>query len=452
MHELLIMGPAAWKSSLDRFARYKCDTAMPASVLTIEDAQSQSSGGDPPARIKRCIEREHRLRGTKYVMLVGDANVFPVRYVRAINTEWGTIFYPSDLYYADLYDASGAFDDWDADDDGIYAEMDFKETSSGAKFNIDKINLMPDVVVGRVPASTQAEADTYLRKVMEYEFAARESLAFGYPSRWFQNALIVGGYDGFGNKAISNQHAAPLGATGFTLIRRFRDDPPWSGTNPEDNARRSAELGRLLDSGAGFLHFYAHGNTNSFAGWFSASDVAGLANEGHLPVVVAISCLTAKFAIDKNAYLTAMGTSWTGTSEVDVSRPSPAPVQPANHDQDAMAEEFLVKHEAGAVAYIGAAHKFEHGGKPLGAYFFEAYRDLPKPPSLGEMWGSALKRFIANELGGGTIGMGSYYAFIHAHKVMLFGDPSLRVGGLQPRWSQHAGHLDIELINEAVGA
>ena len=117
-----------------------------------------------------------------------------------------------------------------------------------------------------------------------------------------------------------------------------------------------------------------------------------------------------------------------------------------------MAEEFLVKRDSGAVAYIGAAHKFEHGGKPLGAYFFEAYRDLPKPPTLGDMWGAALKRFIANELGGGTIGMGPYYAFIHAHKVMLFGDPSLRLGGLQPRWSQHAGHLDVELVNEAVGA
>jgi hypothetical protein len=39
MHELLIMGPAAWKGSLDRFAGYKCDTAVPASVMTIEEAQ-----------------------------------------------------------------------------------------------------------------------------------------------------------------------------------------------------------------------------------------------------------------------------------------------------------------------------------------------------------------------------------------------------------------------------
>ena len=40
----------------------------------------------------------------------------------------------------------------------------------------------------------------------------------------------------------------------------------------------------------------------------------------------------------------------------------------------------------------------------------------------------------------------------HEVAVMLFGDPSLRVGGLQPRWSQHAGHLDVPLMHEAVGA
>jgi hypothetical protein len=448
MHELLIIGPAAWRKSLDRFARYKSDTALPAAVVTIEDAEAQLPGVDGPEKIKRCIEREHRLRGTKYVLLVGDANVFPVRYIRAVNTEWGTIFYPSDLYYADLYDTTGAFDDWDADGDGIYAEMDFKETSSGPKFNIDKVNLVPDVVVGRVPASTLAEADTYFHKVMGYEFAARESVAFGYPSRWFRKALIVGGNDGFGNKAVSNQHAAPLADAGFTIVRRYRDEQPWSSM---DDAGRAGELTRLLEEGAGFLHYYAHGNTNSFSGWFADTDVAGVDNAGRLPVLVAISCLTARFAIDKNAYLTAMGTSWTGTSEVDRARPVPAPVQPADHDRDSMAEEFLVKRESGAVAYIGAAHKFEHGGKPLGAYLFEAYRDLPKPPTLGDMWGSALRRFVANELGGGTIGMGPYYAFIHAHKVMLFGDPSLRVGGLQQRWLQNTGALDVALMDEALG-
>ena len=47
------------------------------------------------------------------IVLLGDADQFPVRYIRAINTEWGTRWYPSDLYYADLYNDDGSFNDWD---------------------------------------------------------------------------------------------------------------------------------------------------------------------------------------------------------------------------------------------------------------------------------------------------------------------------------------------------
>ncbi len=447
MHDLLIMGPAAWKGTLDRFAQYKADTAMPAKVVTIEDAESQMPGVDAPDKIKRMIEREHRLNRTKYVLLVGDADRFPVRYVRAINTEWGTMWYPSDLYYADLYDASGAFEDWDADADGIYAEMDYKEVSSGTKFNVDKVSLVPDVVVGRVPASTEAEAARYFDKVRSYEFAARESVAFGHPSRWFQRALIFGGNDGWGDKAISNEHAKPLADAGFKLIRRYNDVFPWVAL---DNAGRAAELRRCLDEGAGFLHVYVHGLPDAYQDWFALSDVGGVNNVGRWPVVVAIACLTAKFHIDKQAFQTVTGTTWTGP-KVDPKRPEPAPIQPPHLEKDSMAEEFLVKHEGGAVAYIGAAHIYEHGGKLLGKYLFEKYRDLPKPPTLGDMWGAALTQFVHDDLKDGTIGMGDYYAFIHAHKVMLFGDPSLRVGGLPQRWSEFEGSLDAELVHEAVG-
>jgi hypothetical protein len=117
-----------------------------------------------------------------------------------------------------------------------------------------------------------------------------------------------------------------------------------------------------------------------------------------------------------------------------------------------MAEEFLVKRHAGAIAYIGAVSKFEYGGKTLGQYFTEAYRDLPKPPTLGAMWKQALTRFTDRELGGGVIGMGPYYAFIHVHKVMLFGDPSLRVGGLADPWAvPREGTVGLEILWASVG-
>ena len=47
--------------------------------------------------------------------------------------------------------------------------------------------------------------------------------------------------------------------------------------------------------------------------------------------------------------------------------------------------------------------------------------------------------------------MGPFYAFIHAHKVMLFGDPSLRVGGLAHHaWPSTQGPLAPDLIHTAL--
>lgn len=289
--------------------------------------------------------------------------------------------------------------------------------------NVDKINMVPNVAAGRVPACSAADLSTYLKKVTDYEFAARQSNWANNPSSWFKNALVVvdGDPNPFGDETLAEQYAAPLAAAGVSLIRRFKDNPPWSTAT---DVVRAAELRGLLDAGAGFLYFFGHGNRTNFSQWFSAADVAQSHNELRLPVVFAVACLTGEF-LDIDSYLTATGSDWTGGAGP---RPEPAPVQPEKYERDTMAVEFLVKGSSGAVAYIGATSKFEHGGKPLMQYFSEAYRDLPKPPALGEVWRRALTQFAQKDALKGM----DWYAFLHLHKVMLFGDPSLRIGGLQP--------------------
>jgi len=444
MHEFLIMGPESWRDSMERFCQYKQDTGISSAVVTCEAAEA-GPGVDAPDRIKRRIEHEHRVNGARLVLLVGDADRFPVRYIKATSTEWGTLWYASDLYYADLYDSSGAFDDWDADGDGIFAEMDFSKTASPS-FNVDKINLYPDVVVGRVPASTLEEAERYFTKVRDYEYAARESAAYGFPTDWYRDALFVSG-PGFG--AVADLHAVPLASAGFRITKLKEDDPSWAGDSRQ--AQRHEKLRAALNNGAGVLYFRGHGNTNFMADWLTAQDVSLLENQQRLPIVVSMSCYTARFHVDQNEYLTTMGVSWTGGQDYFGDRPTPADLQP-KHDKDSLAEEFLVRRNTGAIAFIGATHKFEHGGQALAGYLFEAYRDAPQPPTLGSLWHQALHRFVATDLKGGTIGMGPYYAFIHAHKVMLFGDPSLRLGGLAaPQWPSVPGHLRPELAQAALG-
>lgn len=449
MHEMLIIGPEEWRGSLERFVRYKNDTGMSSSLLTIENIDSQFNGVDAPERIKCAIEVHHRVHGAQYILLAGDVDRFPVRYIKAINTEWGTKWYPSDLYYADLYRSDGSFDNWDADKDGIAGELDF--TGTHAKFNIDLINVYPDVAVGRIPTSDLVELDTYLNKVMSYEFAALESVWHNYPSDWFKRALFIvdGGTAPFGDETQSDQQATPLSDVGIHILRRYQDSEPWKSAQQHE---RAAEINRLLNEGVGFVHINGHGDTNAYAGWYGANDMAALNNVLELPIVVAIACYTGRFHTERDNYEKVMGGDWTGVTGLKPDRPQPAPVQPSNHDRDSMAEAFLVKRKSGAIAYIGAVSKFEQGGKPLGRYFTEAYKAMAKPPILGAMWKQALTHFTDNELGGGVIGMGPFYAFIHVHKVMLFGDPSLRVGGVSELLSIPA-HADVtpEMMKIALG-
>ena len=47
--------------------------------------------------------------------------IFPVRQAWIGSGQYEDYF-PSDLYYADIYDSEMQFSDWDANDDGKYAE------------------------------------------------------------------------------------------------------------------------------------------------------------------------------------------------------------------------------------------------------------------------------------------------------------------------------------------
>jgi hypothetical protein len=428
LYDLLVLVPTIWQNIIQQFIQYKNDTSIQTKSMTLDYVNANYVGNDVQEKIKKAIEQEHRNNKIKYVMLVGDADSFPVRYIRAVNTEWGTKWYPSDLYFADLYDKNGNFDDWDYQNNGIYGEVDFANRAF-QDTNIDKIDMIPDVAVGRVPCSSEKEMQTYLEKVMTYEFCARESTYFNYDSNWAKRALFVvdGDPNPFGDETLSNQYSKPLEDSGIELIKRFKDDPPW---NSMTDAQRAAEFTRVLNEGVGFVNFFGHGNVGSFNQWYSKNDCQNLNNQYRLPIIYATACLTGRFQmdypIDKASYEAVNGGDWTGGASP---RPEPAAVQPKKYDRDSMAEEFLVKRKSGAIAYIGTTSKIEHGGKSLTQYFFDAYKKMSKLKglALGEMWKYAQTEFAKTDA---LQGMNGYFAFIHIHKVMLFGDPSLRVGGV----------------------
>lgn len=91
--------------------------------------------------------------------------------------------------------------------------------------------------------------------------------------------------------------------------------------------------------------------------------MSGLANTDRLLIVIVLACYTARFHTELDLYECLLGGDWTGGAGA---RPQPTAIMPPKHDRDSMAEDFLVKHEAGAVACISSVSKYEQGGKPLG--------------------------------------------------------------------------------------
>jgi hypothetical protein len=127
----------------------------------------------------------------KYVMLVGDVDKLPVRWVTSLvrnDPSQVDYYFPSDLYYADLYDRTGAFSTWNFDGDAYFGEhMVSRDWASNPhSVNVDRMDFHPDVAVGRVPASTIHEVDAYVAKVIRYEH-----LTSG--SSWFDNVLLLAG-------------------------------------------------------------------------------------------------------------------------------------------------------------------------------------------------------------------------------------------------------------------
>lgn len=416
---LLIIVPDEFYNEVLPLKSFKDCSARSGIILKLTEIYNNSkysNSRDNPEKIKKCIADYEKNHGIDYVLLVGDCDRFPVRYCRAYNTEWGAKYYPSDLYYADLYDWNNNFDDWNSDSDGFIGEMDFAGGKNMQIVNIDRIDMYPDIAVARIPASDKTEVSLYVKKIITYEIKA--------PGNWFKKALFV--VDGkqlpFGAPSKKDRLVGYL--PGFTILKRYQDQSPWSNRTYD---QRAAEINTVINNGVGFVNYFGHGSrtqwTNKYEqGWYDNAKLSGLNNQDHLPVVYAVACYTGRFHFDRDYYLDVTGTEWNGTSPAD--HPEPRAVQPSKYDKESLAEDFLVKDDVGAIGYIGCVSKHEYGGENLDLHFFEQYYAGVR--TLGGLWKNAFNDFIVKEVIPEVMGN---YTFIHLHKVMLFGDPSVRVGG-----------------------
>jgi len=205
-YDLVIISPSEFSTELERLVAHKNTFGMNTTLKTTEEIYNEFSGVDKPEQIKYFIKDAIETWGIKYVLLFGglksiiyakakdDQNHgakgwhLPVRYsnfqydgAESYNFTSGEPGYISDLYYADIYKEGGIFDDWDSNENGIFAEW--------AGDVRDELDLYPDIALGRLACRNNREAKNVIDKIINYEKQPAD------PS-WFKKIIAISG-DGF---------------------------------------------------------------------------------------------------------------------------------------------------------------------------------------------------------------------------------------------------------------
>jgi hypothetical protein len=411
--------PAAMYAA-ERGADFRVEFAV------LEDVLASSEGADDPERLKRYLYEAWRVRGVRYVLLVGDADVMPVRYMvldRVQEPAFKYAFYPSDLYYADVAERGGGFEDWNASTGGAsagyYGEVRGERNKDGV-INHDRIDYRPELAVGRWPVSTVEEVERVAAKSLAYErwtASAREARA----------ALVcVGGW--VDARGRMDQMAASL--RGWETDRLFYSDGGEAG----GPAPTEANVLGTINAGAALVLHAGHGDQDRWDGCIGMGSLAKLENAERPSVMMSAGCTTARFAClpPYEAYIDSSGVEHAGTNGGQVfTAPPPPPACYARgaHNPPGFGEQLLRAGPTGAAAYIGC----NTGSQPCGLTLLEGFAravGASSEPRLGDCWVSAIDFYCEQEKLEELAPTESWYppsVFFQGMKFMVFGDPTLRL-------------------------
>ncbi len=392
-YDFLIISPDAWLDEISLLKEHKESKGIKTVVAGFNEVYSHPSarnGRDNAEKIKYFIKNAIEEWGIKYVLLVGgrafgfnERWLMPVRYAYAIDhippfTENEFI---SDLYFADIYkyeNGTIVFDDWDSNGNGIFAEYNYEG-------RYDKIDLMPDVYVGRLACRSKIELKNFIKKIIEYENSEKT-----------KRILFCGGdTDTFDREDVNEgeylNEIVAGSMNGFECIKLKASDGSLNRKN----------IWKEIMNGVDFIDFSGHGSPNSWAThphnseeWIGITlfDTFTYFNK-KLPVIFANACHTAQFNLTYNCF------GW----------------------------QFLKKRQGGATAFIGSAGlSYGLSGynttKTLSGYLeIEFFRNYYESEFLGEMFYGAIRDYIVE------IPLDDWQDYKTVEEYILLGIPCLKI-------------------------
>jgi hypothetical protein len=255
--DLLIISHKSFIPSLTPLVSLRSSQGLTVLVVDVDDIYDEFGyGAHGPQAIRNFLAfvSDQWSRVPQYVILGGDASYDPRNYLGFGNRD----FVPSKLVDATFNETSS--DDWLTD------------------FNNDGI---ADIPVGRLPVSTQSQANIVVSKIVSFA-----------PTNVPQSALLVADaqrnyYFNFEQANSQVQALLPASMVVERVDRR---------TEPSD-AQASINIVNKLNSGQQLVNYSGHGNVNTWTdGSIFTTDLAmSLTNGNKLPFVVVTDCLNGYF-------------------------------------------------------------------------------------------------------------------------------------------------------------
>jgi len=404
-YSFVIISPTEFQEELMSLVEHKNTNRMSTKLVMLDEIYNGKyfpcEGRDPAEQIKYFIKNTYDEWGTSYVLLVGDEEKIPVRETHvhvAGDDKYGDEVFVTDLYYADLYDSNGSFLTWDSNKNDVFGEYNWSESGS-----TDKVDLYPDVYLGRLACIDENQVVTTVDKIINYE------LNEAYSQKWFRNLILCGGdsFPGDQNETLEGEF---VNEAVINIMDGFQPDRIWASNRRlgRMSPTGAQEISNSINEGAGFIDFSGHGNKVLWAthphrdnntwlptpvgGYQSYLHVSKLENGYKLPIVIVGACSVSKF----------------------------------NSADSCFGWSFLANPQGGGIACFGSTGI---GYAYLGEWVtqglvekmvlntFESYKEDVK--TLGEMWASAVNKYVNPDM--------EDYDYKTVEEWEPLGDPSLAV-------------------------
>ena len=263
--DYIIISHANFIPALTPLVALRQSQGLTVSVINVQAIYDQfGNGRATPGAIRSFLADAYQswTSAPTYVLLVGDGTSDPKQYRADSQATW------LPPYLADA-------DPW------------IGEVAADNRYvAVDGDDWLPDMLVGRLPVNSPAEAQTVVNKIVGYEATP----FFGDWNGRF--TLVSDNTDAAGNFAA---HSA-------SLQQAYVSDP-WQATainyTPPSNTEAAVQTAvrQSWQNGHGLMMFTGHSSIHQWGAerFFHLDDVAGLTNGARLPVVLQMTCFTGSF-------------------------------------------------------------------------------------------------------------------------------------------------------------